>query len=353
MSNPTYTFPSCEETMHHPAYESALWDLEPHSCGEVSVAEGRGGPLDLYWEIHGEGATKIVLIMGLGGCYTAWQPQTLYFGHTHGDKYSVLVFDNRGVGRSGAPVGRYTTSEMARDVVELLDHVGWTSLRQVNVVGISLGGMIAQELACLMPRRIQSLSLICTSSHVQSGKPLPQALWSRLKLFRPKSNQQAIHDAALSVFPVSFLAAPDDSLVLPSPRTTPKCRPAAGTPDGEYPRFHSNFQRFQALELRKRNNTQGQYSRAGFFCQLAAAAGHYKSPAQLAKMADAVGRERILVMHGRLDDMIAVSNGERLISGLEPGARLIVEDMGHAPIFERSVWFNEYLAERLAAWGRL
>lgn len=58
-------------------------------------------------------------------------------------------------------------------------------------------------------------------------------------------------------------------------------------------------------------------------------------------------------MHGRLDDMIAVSNGERLISGLEPGARLIVEDMGHAPIFERSVWFNEYLAERLAAWGRL
>ncbi len=75
-----------------------------------------------------------------------WQRQTKDFGHTEGDQYSSLVFDNRGIGESDKPLLRYTTFEMARDVVELLDHVGWTESRSIHVVGISMGGMIAQEL---------------------------------------------------------------------------------------------------------------------------------------------------------------------------------------------------------------
>jgi pimeloyl-ACP methyl ester carboxylesterase len=58
--------------------------------------------------------------------------------------YSLLVFDNRGCGYSGYPTGRYTTSGMAEDIIVLLDHLGWTTLRQIHVVGVSLGGMIAQ-----------------------------------------------------------------------------------------------------------------------------------------------------------------------------------------------------------------
>ena len=79
-----------------------------------------------------------------------WQRQIKDFGHTEADKYTTLVFDNRGMGESGKPLLRYTTSEMAKDLVELLDHVGWTEDRSVHVVGISMGGMIAQELVCLM-----------------------------------------------------------------------------------------------------------------------------------------------------------------------------------------------------------
>ncbi|KAG6004614.1 hypothetical protein E4U21_000890 [Claviceps maximensis] len=291
--------------------------------------------------------------MGLGASLAAWQLQTLYFGHTHGDKYSVLVLDNRGMGRSDAPLGRYTTSEMARDVLELLDRLGWTSPRDLNVMGISLGGMIAQELACLIPQRLQSLSLICTSARVQSHKPLSQTLWTRLKLFRPRSEEQTIQDIAMSIFPPSMLADPDTAIVLPSPRTTPRCRPAPGTPDGEYPRFDSFFQRYQAQELHKRHDAEVQFSRIGFFCQLSAAAGHYKSPAQLESLADEVGRERILVMHGVADEMIDVENGKKLICDLEPAVRLIVDGMGHAPIFERGVWFNDFMAARLEEWGRL
>jgi len=84
--------------------------------------------------------------MGLGGQKTAWQRQTKDFGHTKASKYSSLVFDNRGLGESDKPLMRYSTSEMARDIVELLDHVGWTAQRSVHVIGISMGGMIAQEL---------------------------------------------------------------------------------------------------------------------------------------------------------------------------------------------------------------
>ena len=84
--------------------------------------------------------------MGLGALRTAWQRQTKDFGHLQGDRYSCLVFDNRGIGRSDAPLLRYSTSEMARDVIELLDHVGWTGPRRVHVVGTSMGGMISQEL---------------------------------------------------------------------------------------------------------------------------------------------------------------------------------------------------------------
>src|ERR1041384_5459871 len=62
------------------------------------------------------------------------------------------------------PLGRYSTSEMARDVLEVADHIGWTEKRQLNVAGVSMGGMIAQEIAYIAPDRIASLSLISTAA---------------------------------------------------------------------------------------------------------------------------------------------------------------------------------------------
>lgn len=84
--------------------------------------------------------------MGLGGMKYAWQRHTKDFAHAQPDAYSVLAMDNRGIGESDKPFFRYSTSEMARDVVEVLDHIGWSAKRECHVVGISMGGMIAQEL---------------------------------------------------------------------------------------------------------------------------------------------------------------------------------------------------------------
>ncbi len=56
-----------------------------------------------------------------------------------------MIFDNRGIGESDKPLARYSTSEMAKDAIELIDDIGWTDKRQLHIAGVSMGGMIAQE----------------------------------------------------------------------------------------------------------------------------------------------------------------------------------------------------------------
>jgi hypothetical protein len=88
--------------------------------------------------------------MGLGGMKYAWQRQTKDLAHKKSDQYSSLILDNRGIGDSDKPLQRYSTSEMAKDVIEVLDEVGWTGKRELHIIGISMGGMIAQEMVCFI-----------------------------------------------------------------------------------------------------------------------------------------------------------------------------------------------------------
>jgi pimeloyl-ACP methyl ester carboxylesterase len=75
------------------------------------------------------------------------------------ERFRVIAFDNRGAGRSSAPPGPYTTCQMADDAAALLDHL---SIDGAHVIGLSLGGMIAQELALAHPERVDRLVLYAT-----------------------------------------------------------------------------------------------------------------------------------------------------------------------------------------------
>src|SRR5215211_420992 len=110
--------------------------------------------LDLYYEETGSGP-PLLLIAGLSGNTLGWamlQP-------TLAERFRVIAFDNRGAGRSSAPPGPYTTRRMADDAAALLDRLG---VARAHVLGFSMGGMVAQELALHHPARVGRLVLYGT-----------------------------------------------------------------------------------------------------------------------------------------------------------------------------------------------
>src|SRR4051794_18504846 len=109
----------------------------------------------LYWEEHGSG-DPILLIMGLGASLEAWDRLAPILA----TRYRTILFDNRGVGRSDVPPGPYSLETMADDAAAVLDAAG---VKSAHVIGISMGGMIAQELALRHPSRVRRLILGCTS----------------------------------------------------------------------------------------------------------------------------------------------------------------------------------------------
>ncbi len=109
----------------------------------------------LYWEEHGAGP-PVLLIMGLSFTHEMW----FRVLPTLVSRCRVILFDNRGVGRSSVPNGPYSIRQMARDAAAVLDAAGVT---RAHVIGASMGGMIAQELALRFPARVGSLLLACTS----------------------------------------------------------------------------------------------------------------------------------------------------------------------------------------------
>jgi len=89
-----------------------------------------------------------------------WEKQVEYFGKERGDEFEICIYENRGMSLSDPVAGRWTTSAMARDALSLLDHLNWT--KDVHCVGLSMGGMIAQEMCRQGKGRFASLTLIST-----------------------------------------------------------------------------------------------------------------------------------------------------------------------------------------------
>jgi pimeloyl-ACP methyl ester carboxylesterase len=129
---------------------------------------------ELYYEISGSGA-PVLFIQGVGVTGEGWRLQIRDL-EKH---FQTLIFDNRGFGRSVPCRGPITIESMAEDARALMDNAGWSS---AHVVGHSMGGVIAQQLALACPRRVRSLSLLCTFARGKDAMQLnPYILWMTLR----------------------------------------------------------------------------------------------------------------------------------------------------------------------------
>ena len=116
-----------------------------------------GGPI--AWREHGpaDAEAVVVLLHGLGGTRTAWQPQLRALGQAG---WRAVAWDMPGYGESPAPAGRLGFPLLADAVVMLLDELG---VERADLVGLSMGGMIALHAAHRTPERVRTLSLVDTS----------------------------------------------------------------------------------------------------------------------------------------------------------------------------------------------
>lgn len=121
--------------------------------GPVPTVAANG--IEIYYERAGTGP-RLLFLNGSGATLESSalviKPFTEHF--------DVVAHDQRGLGRTTIPPGPYTMTEYAADALAVIDAVGWDTCR---VVGISFGGMVAQELAVTAPERVERLALLCTS----------------------------------------------------------------------------------------------------------------------------------------------------------------------------------------------
>jgi pimeloyl-ACP methyl ester carboxylesterase len=246
----------------------------------------------------------VLWLQGLNAPAAAWAVQLAHFSRT----YRCIAPDARGVGKSDAPPGPYSTRQLADDALRVLDTC---EVDRAHVVGLSLGGAAGQELALAHPGRVRSLALLASFPR---QAPRSRALMESWRLLYPAAAQSAALREAWEKQAYAWLFSE------PYWRNEAAVRAAL--------RFAAS-QPFQSVQ--------------GFQGQIDAALAH-----------DAVGRlPRLsvptLIAHGALDQLAPLTGAEEM-ARLIPGAQLLVlPEVGHAVNLEGQRAVNSALR---ALWSR-
>ena len=128
---------------------------EVQSFREVCMPVAKVGDLQIFYEEYGRGQ-PLLMLLGLGQDIATWGLQISEFAKY----FRVIVFDNRDAGKSPRSLEAYTTVAMAGGTAGLMDSLG---IEHAHLLGISMGGMIAQHVALMYPTRVTSLILASTA----------------------------------------------------------------------------------------------------------------------------------------------------------------------------------------------
>ena len=266
--------------------------------------------IDLAYEIQGDDqAPPVLMIMGLGGQLTMW-PDKLISDLVAGG-YRVITFDNRDIGLSHHHKGEktppilrqillrrlgiklktpYALADMARDTIGLMDALG---LDYPHIVGISMGGMIAQHVAAMQPERVASLTAIMTTTgNPKLPRPSGNVMKAMIRRGPPPTTRDAIINQSVDTFGV------------------------IGTPGED--------QNTNGMRDRITRSYDRSYNPTGVVRQMSAivAAGDFRKHTRSIKAPT-------LVLHGSADPLVPIEGGQD-IAKLVHGARFeVMEGMGH------------------------
>ncbi len=274
----------------------------------IKIAEegsqlARVNGIELCYDDFGDPeAETILLVMGLGMQMLAWDPE--FCGMLAQRGFHVVRFDNRDVGLSTKLGGRvnipagmigltgsavYTLDDMAADTLGLIDHL---ELERVHLVGVSMGGMISQKVACSYPDRVASLCSIMSSSGRRRVGTAPRLDALRMLMQKPARTREAYIESAATMF--SVIASP------------------AYPPDPE--------------QLRERAGRAWDrcFCPSGVARQLMAVMASGDRTRELAKITAPTQ-----VIHGRDDRLIPARAGRNTAAAIQRAKLELIEGMGH------------------------
>jgi 3-oxoadipate enol-lactonase len=255
------------------------------------------GGLELHYERAGSGE-PLLLIQGMSGNHLAWGRP---FRSLLEADFDVVAFDNRGIGHSTAVDEPFTIAEMAADTAGLLDAL---EIESAHVLGISMGGMIAQELALAHPERLRTLTLGCTYCGGPGSRLMDPADFQGLVEAMASGEERRVYRAMWEL----------------------NLSPGFHEEESRYAEFVAMAEAIPA-------------ARRTIELQVQAIFGHDTS-ARLPQL-----RLPTLVVHGTADRVLSVVNGRRVAS-LIPGSRLeILEGVGHMFWWEQPERSAELLRE--------
>ncbi|KAI9105516.1 Alpha/Beta hydrolase protein [Phlyctochytrium arcticum] len=283
-------------------------------------AEASGGPVQICYELHGSGPNKVLLIMGLSATLRSWDTTVEQLLARGG--YEICIFDNRGIGHSTVPNPGYSIRNMAEDAYGLLQHLGWS--KDVFLAGVSMGGMISQELILLAPAgTFAAVALI--STHAGGTIPPLKTIWKlgpQILFPRERSIDENIDTFCDLVFAPRWVNA---------------------KPDND-PEFATNKERMFSV-MRKVYAEKGLQTDKGRKGQMAAIKQHKVSPERLAQ----IGRLHIpiIVMTGTEDNLIRPNNSHHIARSINCPIE-IFHGSGHGLAQEDVHRFHEVLTETFA-----
>ena len=120
---------------------------------EARTEKVKAGDIEVAYRVLGEGEPPLLMIMGYSGTMDVWDPDAL---EALSEKYEVIIFDNRGMGETTAGTREFTIKQFAEDTAAFMDALG---IEKANVLGWSMGTLIAQELVLDYPQKVDKLIL--------------------------------------------------------------------------------------------------------------------------------------------------------------------------------------------------